>query len=151
MHPSKKIHIKKLTTDCLNDKFSLIFSTLISKLSNKTIDIPLNRLREITEDKSNVLFIANEDNSSFPVGLICLVVMNLPQGKRYHIESVIVSEPYRGYGIGTKLIEAVISFLAQEQAGHVSLTCNKSRAEALSLYKKVGFIAAKTDVYRYYL
>jgi ribosomal protein S18 acetylase RimI-like enzyme len=55
-----------------------------------------------------------------------------------------VHEPYRGQGIGTKLIEAMISHLLSHGYGKVSLSVDGTNP-AIRLYRRFGFFDVKTE------
>jgi ribosomal protein S18 acetylase RimI-like enzyme len=47
---------------------------------------------------------------------------------------------YRGQGIGTKLIQRALAMARVTQLHRVELTVRESNANAIALYKKVGFV-----------
>ncbi len=65
-----------------------------------------------------------------------------------HLEDVVVLEAYRGQGLGTLLIEKVISVAKKEGAKVINLTTRLERKAALSLFESFGFIAPGNQTLR---
>jgi len=61
-------------------------------------------------------------------------------GIRAQIEAVRIRKDQRGTGLGTQLFEWAIERAKQRKAHVLQLTTDKKRPEALSFYKKLGFI-----------
>ncbi|MCQ6963871.1 ribosomal protein S18-alanine N-acetyltransferase [Methanolobus chelungpuianus] len=61
-------------------------------------------------------------------------------GEEGRIFSLAVKERYRGYGIGTHLLEAVISVFRKKLLSIASLEVRLSNREAQRLYQKTGFV-----------
>lgn len=55
------------------------------------------------------------------------------------IEDVIVSQPYRGTGIGTKLLASAIEEAGQRKWGRLALGVDLRNTEAIEFYTKLGF------------
>lgn len=125
------------------------FERLLKELSGKEFVFTSSELAAVFSDSNLLHFVVRSDEDTI-VGYCCVVKMNLLQGTRYHIESVIVDQKWRRNGIGTSLIEYVLAYLREAGAPHVTLTCNPKRIEAVRLYKKIGFSRPETDVYRCY-
>ena len=60
-------------------------------------------------------------------------------GVEWSINNVVVSEEWEGQGLGTKLMEALISKAKQEGALQLMLEVGQSNKGAQRLYEKVGF------------
>lgn len=63
------------------------------------------------------------------------------------IQNVVVSEDFRGRGLGEKLCRALIAKVKEQGADHAFLQVVQSNEIALKLYKKLGF--EKVYTYRY--
>ncbi len=55
------------------------------------------------------------------------------------IEDVVVSQPYRGSGIGTKLLESAIEEADQRKWGRLTLGVDLRNTKAIYFYQKHGF------------
>ncbi|MCU5746020.1 GNAT family N-acetyltransferase [Staphylococcus sp. SQ8-PEA] len=65
----------------------------------------------------------------------------------YYIESIATFPEFRGRGVATHLIQAIIQAHPYEK---ISLNCDKSNDKALRLYKKLGFlIDSEIDLYHH--
>ena len=61
-------------------------------------------------------------------------------GIRAQIEAVRIRKDQRGTGLGTQLFEWAIERAKQRKAHVLQLTTDKKRPEAISFYKKLGFM-----------
>ena len=77
------------------------------------------------------------------------VLFTTPTGNHCRIEDVVVDEKHRGKGLGRKLMEQTIAILRKKHVGSVELTSRSSRVAANALYRSLGFILHKTNVYKY--
>jgi ribosomal protein S18 acetylase RimI-like enzyme len=83
------------------------------------------------------------------VGSLTLALFRLPTGVRAWIEDVVVDERARGRGVGEALVQAALTQAAAAGATSVDLTSRPSREAANRLYRRLGFEARQTNVYRY--
>lgn len=86
------------------------------------------------------------------LGDICscvCTIFNNGKAKVMILDSVFVSEPYRGQGYGQKLMEKIINFAKTQNIDSVELQVNKNNEAAIRLYEKNQF--QKTDKYYYRL
>jgi len=81
-------------------------------------------------------------------GLASLFVIQKIERKTGLVEGVVVDQEYRGQGIGTKLVKAVIKKAKQLKLHHLELTSHPRRIPANRLYQKQGFAKRTTNVYR---
>lgn len=100
-----------------------------------------------------VIFVQDRDrklpNGHLPViGVGALFIRPLLTGCVGWIESVVVSEGYRGQGIGGELVARLISKAKELGLEMVDLTSNPARIAANALYEKLGFERYDTNVYR---
>lgn len=76
-----------------------------------------------------------------------LHVMVTAEGKCGHIENVIVKNTHRGRGLGQKVMLEIFRWIDHIQLHDIYLTSAPHRKEAHALYKKLGFIRKKTNVF----
>jgi ribosomal protein S18 acetylase RimI-like enzyme len=122
---------------------------LIPQLSSSSAPITIEELRGIIGSDSSVLFAARLGADI--VGLLTLVVFQIPTGTRAWIEDVVVDQSARGKGVGGALNRAALDEARRRGAKTVDLTSRPSRAAANRLYQRLGFVARETNVYRYEL
>ena len=65
------------------------------------------------------------------------------KGKTIHLEDLIVSEKYRGSGIGMKLYEAVMAEAKNQKVRRVEWNVLDWNAPAISFYEKTGAVVFK--------
>ena len=65
------------------------------------------------------------------------------KGKTIHLEDLIVSEKYRGSGIGMKLYEAVMAEAKNQNVRRVEWNVLDWNAPAISFYEKTGAVVFK--------
>jgi GNAT superfamily N-acetyltransferase len=98
----------------------------------------------IVADENQLLAVAvNADDQ--PVG--CLQLTFIPGLSRTgmwrgQIESVRITETERGTGLGTRFIEWAIGVCRDRGCKLVQLTSDKSRADSIRFYEKLGFTAS---------
>ena len=82
------------------------------------------------------------------VGSLTLALYRIPTGVKAWIEDVVVDDVARGRGVGEALNRAAIEEARRRGAKDVSLTSRPSREAANRLYRRIGFEARETNVYR---
>lgn len=120
---------------------------LIKQLTTKKIEFTESTLKRIVASNNSILLGAF-DNSAL-IGILTLVVYQIPTGKFGRIEDVVVDEVYRGNGIGKSLSLKAISIAKSLKIKRLFLTSNPYRMEANKLYQKIGFILGETNSYFY--
>ena len=95
----------------------------------------------------STVFVARVDGRI--VGSLTLVLYRIPTGLKAWIEDVVVDEAARGHGVGEALNVAALDEARRLGAKAVSLTSRPSRDAANRLYRRIGFTARDTNVYRY--
>ncbi|MDQ6613578.1 MAG: GNAT family N-acetyltransferase [Actinomycetota bacterium] len=83
------------------------------------------------------------------IGMLTIVIFRIPTGVRAWIEDVVVDRSVRGRGVGEALSRRAIELAIQAGAKTVDLTSRPSREAANRLYRRLGFVARDTNVYRY--
>jgi len=125
----------------------LAISNLMAELSGKEFNLSHSDVAGMAKDTTMAVVRSAEENDSI-VGVGCIVSMNLPQGYRHLIESVVVLPKYRGHGLGRKMIDLLVTEARKFGEGNVNLTCNPDRKSAVKLYEELGFKKADTSAYR---
>lgn len=82
------------------------------------------------------------------VGMATLFIKRKYTGVSGYIEDVVVDEGCRGQGIGKQLILKLIELANGRSVKYIELTSAPERKEARKLYKKLGFVKRKTNVFR---
>ena len=118
---------------------------ILPQLSSSAPALSLEELEEICVN--DTVFIAR-DNGAI-VGSLTLVIFRLPTGLRAWIEDVVVDQAARGRGVGEALNKAAIKATFDSGARTLDLTSRPSREAANRLYRKLGFKARETNVYRF--
>lgn len=119
---------------------------LIPQLSSSAKPITSSELAEIINSDSTLMFVARVNNQA--VGLLTLAIFRIPTAVRAWIEDVVVDTAVRGQGVGEALNLAAIAEAKRRGAKTVDLTSRPSRQAANRLYKRIGFVARDTNVYR---
>ncbi len=137
-------HPVVLYSDAITEQWAADISALVSELSGRPVHLSMTELRRMSA--THIMCVV--EHCEHLVGLACLVVMDLPQGKRFLIETVVVHPQHRRAGIGRSLVAALIKQAGQVGQGQLSLTCNPTRIAAQALYRELGFLTADTTVLR---
>ena len=82
------------------------------------------------------------------LGMLSLVVFDIPTGRRAWIEDVVTDQAARGQGVGQGLVDAAVEHARELGAKTVDLTSRPTREAANRLYRRVGFLQRETNVYR---
>ncbi len=122
------------------------FARLLPQLS-VTAKLPSEEhIGNILSNPNNHLFAAKVEGKI--VGMLSLVVVDIPTGRKAWIEDVVVDSEARGLHIGRALVERAIDESQSLGAKSVNLTSNPLRKAAHALYKKCGFEEYDTTVFR---
>jgi len=124
------------------------FVRLLPQLSSSSAPPGAEELAEIVSSPSSVLLVARDPDGTI-VGSLTLAHFRVPTGVRAWIEDVVVDESRRGAGIGEALVAAAIDRATAEGAKSVDLTSRPSREDANRLYRRLGFEARATNIYRW--
>jgi ribosomal protein S18 acetylase RimI-like enzyme len=133
----------------VDDELVEAFNRLIPQLSSSSPPPSHDHLAAMVDSEDTVLFIARVDGRI--LGSLTLALYRIPTGTKAWIEDVVVDVEARGQGVGEKLNRAALDEARARGAKHVSLTSRPSRDAANSLYRRIGFQAYETNVYRYTL
>ena len=140
----KMIEICKITT--ASAKLLEALERLLPQLS-QSAQIPSNQyVEQMLRGGNTHLFVAEQGGEI--LGMLSLVVVEIPTGRKAWIEDVVVDEKARGLRIGHALVEMAKEEAAELGAKRIYLTSNPSRKAAHALYKKCGFEEYNTSVFR---
>jgi ribosomal protein S18 acetylase RimI-like enzyme len=120
---------------------------LVPQLSRSNPAPSLDQVRAMLGHEAVTQFLARADDGAI-VGVSTLVTFPIPTTVRSWIEDVIVDEASSNRGIGRQLVEAMVAHARELGAKTVDLTSRPSREAANHLYRKAGFEARDTNVYR---
>jgi len=67
------------------------------------------------------------------------------------LEDVIVAEPYRGKGLGAKLVNHVLDWAKLQGIQRITLLADRENGPAQRFYEKLGFRESAMKAYRYYM
>ena len=123
---------------------------LVPQLSRSNPPPSLDDVGAMLAHEAITQFVARDDAGTI-VGVSTLAVFPIPTATRAWVEDVIVEESVNGQGIGRRLTEAMLERARELGCKTVDLTSRPSREAANALYKKVGFTARETNVYRFEL
>ena len=123
------------------------FTRLIPQLSASNPPPTRAQLEELVASEASHLLVAKDDDGTV-LGSLTLVVFRIPTAVRAWIEDVVVDEAARGKGVGEALNKEALRLAGQAGARTVDLTSRPSREAANRLYKRLGFKARETNVYR---
>lgn len=134
--------------DFTNDDVESIHR-LLAQLSSNTRTLSLYDLKVIASKNHFLLAITGD---AIPdetiIGMATLVPIMIPTCVSGRIEDVVVSEDFRGQGIGRELTLRLIHEAQASGWHHVDLTSHPRRVEANKLYQSLGFERRETNIYR---
>jgi len=108
-----------------------------------------DEVRKILASEACHLLLAKEGDRL--IGMLTLVIFQIPTGVRGWIEDVVVDVDARGKGVGKELVDSALELAGQFDAKTVDLTSRPGREAANLLYQKAGFVLRETNLYRYRL
>lgn len=122
---------------------------LLPQLSSSAPPMTMEQLHDFLDSTAVTLLVATHEGRT--VGILTLALFPLPTGIRAWIEDVVVDSEARGLGAGEALTKTAIEHAKRHGAVTVDLTSRPAREAANALYRKVGFVARETNVYRFSL
>lgn len=110
----------------------------------------INGLRLLLESSSGTVFVAQLDQRVVGMLTVQSVVSTAAGEYVGLIEDLIVSEPYRGCGIGKQLLHAVLAASKEKGLGRLALAADNRNVSAIAFYQKYGFETSRMGMlYRY--
>lgn len=140
-----KIDICRITEYCSN--LEAAFDRLLPQLSSSAQMPSREYIEQMLLSDSTHLLVASVEQGEI-VGMLSLVVVDIPTGRKAWIEDVVTDVSCRGCGIGKMLVDRAIDVARQASAKRIYLTSNPSRQVAHALYRKCGFESYDTTVFR---
>ena len=119
---------------------------LLPQLSSSAQMPTSAQIENLLADSNTHLLVAEMDGAI--AGILSLVIVNIPTGRKAWIEDVVVDGEFRGQKIGFKLVEKAEDIAADLGVKKIYLTSNPSRQAAHKLYKNCGFEEYSTCVFR---
>ena len=119
---------------------------LLPQLSSSATMPSEEYIESMLNNENFYLFVAEHEGAI--VGMLSLVVVDIPTGRKAWIEDVVVDSRARGLRIGQALVEEAKACAKEIGAKKIYLTSNPSRKAAHALYKKCGFEEYDTTVFR---
>ena len=123
---------------------------LLSQLTSSELAFSQKDLERIVASQNSILFAAmDKEFENRIVGILTLVLVDIPTGMLAKIEDVVVDKTARGRGIGEAITLAAIQRAKELGITKIDLTSNPKREAANRLYQRLGFKQRTTNVYRY--
>jgi ribosomal protein S18 acetylase RimI-like enzyme len=119
---------------------------LLPELTTSRRGLTAAELTTIVESPATHLFIASEGAEI--VGMLTLVLVQIPTGLRAHIEDVVVADGWRHRKIAVALTRAALDLARASGVRTIDLTSRPSREAAIRLYQWIGFERRDTGVFR---
>ena len=123
---------------------------LLPQLSSSATSMSEEDVTRFLDQPSTTLFVYTPDDDPDNIlGMLTLVVFEIPTGIRAWVEDVVVAEETRGQGADRQLVDASVEYAHKIGAKTVDLTSRPTREAANRLYRRAGFKQRETNVYRY--
>jgi ribosomal protein S18 acetylase RimI-like enzyme len=123
------------------------FGRLLPQLSATATPLDHESLGRIVRCDATTVLVARVAGEI--VGTLTLLLLPLPSGLRARVEDVVVDGAARGRGVAAALTRHALD-LAREAGAHtVDLTSRPDREAANRLYKRLGFTARNSTVFRF--
>ena len=119
---------------------------LLPQLSASAVMPSEEYIEEMLNNGNTHLFVAEHEGEI--VGMLTLVIVDIPTGRKAWIEDVVVDAECRGQSIGKSLVDSAKECAVALGAEKIYLTSNPSRKAAHALYKRCGFEEYDTTVFR---
>ena len=129
-----------------DDELWAAVAALVPQLSTSSPPPTRDALSRIVGDPATTLFVARDGDRL--VGMLTLVLFEIPTGLRAWIEDIVVDDAARGHGVAARLVQAALDHAGGAGARTVDLTSRPDREAANRLYHRMGFAARTTNVYR---
>lgn len=131
------------TKNTLSDIKSV--NSLLKQLNPDAKETSLKKMNQYS--KHSKILLALDQNNKI-IGMATLALVYIPIGVCGRIEDVVVDSNFRGQGIGTTLIQKIISKAKKLHLNKLDLTSKPDRIEANKLYTNLKFFRYETNVYR---
>ena len=129
--------IKKLSIDEIPELIKLYDELVPVK---NELEVLQKKYQEIINNDDYIILVAKEEEIVGTAMGICCKTLAF-NGKNFLVvEDVIVSDKYRGKGIGRKLFDALDNFASDKNCAYSILVSSDFRVEAHTFYEKMGYI-----------
>ena len=95
--------------------------------------------RQAAQSISGIKFTAKDDGKTIGRAYLYLLKNDLHEQPFGFLEDVFVEEAFRGHGIGSKLVEAVIAEAKTQGCYKLICTARQTKPEVHAFYEKFGF------------
>lgn len=143
------VSIRELAAADVDDAVVDAFARLLPQLSSSPPTLDRAAIAEIAGAEAAHVLVAVDDATGDILGSMTLIVFRIPTGVRAWIEDVVVDGDARGRGVGEALNRHALDLAYGLGAKTVDLTSRPSREAANRLYRRLGFEARSTNVYRH--
>jgi ribosomal protein S18 acetylase RimI-like enzyme len=143
---TRKIKMNIYRVKSWSQNLAEAITRLLPQLSSNATPPSQEELSALLADENTHLIVAEIDNTI--AGMLSLVIVNIPTGRKAWIEDVVVDGAFRGQNIGSKLVEYAKQSAKDLEVKKLYLTSNPSRKAAHALYKKCGFETYDTTLFR---
>lgn len=126
-------------TEQLQDQLTELYHQLNSEIKQLS-------LKTIFEVRDAIDVVCCMDGNTL-IGIAMMANYKVVSGFKGMVEDVVVSELYRGKGIGRKLMEKLLERAEQRKLSEVLLFSGHHRTAAISLYKSLGFNLKSSGLY----
>jgi ribosomal protein S18 acetylase RimI-like enzyme len=144
MHPKYKgerfMKIRKMTITDYAQVYSLWSNA--AGMGLRDIDDNEQAISKYLDRNPSTCFVAEKNNQ------IIGVVLGGHDGRRGHLCHMAVSKNEQGQGIGTELVNTVMSAFANEGISKVALVCFSNNKHGNDFWERQGFFARTDLVYR---
>lgn len=122
--------------------------SLLHELSSTLGKTDRERVNSLIQNGGLILFAAENQDGEI-AGILTLTHCETLTSTKFWIEDVVVSDRFRGQGIGRALVKTAVQHVDNIPTQHsLYLTSNPSRIAARSLYRSEGFEEYETGVFR---
>lgn len=103
-----------------------------------------------TMSKKGYSLFATLNEKKEMIGIASLIEMNIFTAKVGNIEEVVVHKDYRGQGVATEILKAIIKVAKKKKMDYLKLNTNVKNISN-GLYLKLGFVRKDDNLYKLYL
>jgi N-acetylglutamate synthase-like GNAT family acetyltransferase len=135
-----RITIRKAHTDDLPE-----MAELLAELFKLETDFPVNRDRQLRgladllqADKSAV-WVAEDDGKLVGMVSLQILISTAEGGSVGLLEDLVVTEAYRGQGVGRRLLASVELWARENRLSRLQLLADQSNAAALEFYRSLNW------------
>lgn len=129
--------IEKLRIEGIPELIKLYYELVPVK---NAVDILQKKYQEILRNNDYIILVAKDNGTVVGTAMgICCKTLVFEDENFLVIEDVIVSEKFRGRGIGRKLFEALDCFALEKNCAYSILVSSDFRLGAHAFYEKIGF------------